>query len=57
MAEIEPQYASEYDDRTTEAVRSVLVEISQILGSRRDKNISCGQDATTELPRPSPFKT
>lgn len=32
MAEIEPQLASDYDDRTTAAVRSVLVEIGQILG-------------------------
>ena len=42
MAEIEPQYASEYDDRTTAAVRSVLVEISQILGSYRDKFVVIG---------------
>ena len=33
MAEVEPQYASDYDDRTTVAVKSVLVEIGQILGS------------------------
>ena len=31
MAEVEPQYASDYDDRTTVAVKSVLVEIGQIL--------------------------
>ncbi len=37
MAEVEPRYASEYDDRTTVAVRSVLVEIGQILGSYRGK--------------------
>ena len=29
----EAQHASEYDDRTTAAVKSVLVEIGQILGS------------------------
>ena len=29
----EPQAASDYDDRTTAAVRSVLIEIGQILGS------------------------
>ncbi len=29
----EPQYASDYDDRTTAAVKSVLIEIGQILGS------------------------
>ena len=33
MAEIEPQFASDYDDRTTIAVKSVLVEIGQVLGS------------------------
>lgn len=37
MAEIEPQLASDYDDRTTAAVRSVLVEIGQILGGYRGK--------------------
>ena len=37
MAEIDPQHASEYDDRTTAAVKSVLVEIGQILGSYRGK--------------------
>ena len=29
----EPQAASEYDDRTTAAVKSVLIEIGQVLGS------------------------
>ena len=33
MAAIEPLHASDYDDRTTAAVKSVLVEIGQILGS------------------------
>ena len=37
MAQVEPQYASDYDDRTTVAVRSVLVEIGQILGSYQGK--------------------
>ena len=37
MAEVEPQYASDYDDRTTVAVRSVLIEIGQVLGSYRGK--------------------
>ena len=32
MAELEPRYASDYDDRTTVAVKSVLVEIGQVLG-------------------------
>lgn len=33
MAPIEPEHAADYDDRTTAAVRSVLLEIGQILGS------------------------
>lgn len=40
MAELEkkePQSAADYDDRTTEAVRKVLIEIGQILGSFRGK--------------------
>ena len=37
MDEVEPQYASDYDDRTTVAVKSVLVEIGQILGSYRGR--------------------
>ena len=37
MAEIDPRRASDYDDRVTAAVRSVLVEIGQILGSYRGK--------------------
>ena len=37
MAEVEPQYASDYDDRTTAAVKSVLVEIGQLLGSYKGK--------------------
>ena len=37
MATIEPQSANDYDDRTTAAVRSVLVEIGQILGSFKGK--------------------
>jgi hypothetical protein len=40
MAEIdpkEPQSAADYDNRTTHAVRSVLVEIGQILGSFKGK--------------------
>ena len=37
MAEVDPQYASDYDDRTTVAVKSVLVEIGQILGSYRGR--------------------
>lgn len=37
MAELEPQFASDYDDRTTIAVKSVLVEIGQVLGSYEGK--------------------
>ena len=39
MAELrsEPQSANEYDDRTTAAVKSVLLEIGQILGSFQGK--------------------
>ena len=37
MAQVKPQYASDYDDRTTVAVRSVLVEIGQVLGSYQGK--------------------
>ena len=37
MVELEPQYASDYDDRTTVAVKSVLVEIGQVLGSYQGK--------------------
>lgn len=33
----DPQSAADYDDRTTEAVRSVLLEIGQLLGSHRDR--------------------
>src|ERR1700733_14159025 len=33
----DPQSAADYDDRTTAAVKSVLVEIGQILGSFRGK--------------------
>lgn len=33
----EPQSAADYDDRTTAAVRSVLVEIGQVLGSFKGK--------------------
>jgi hypothetical protein len=40
MAELtprQPQSAADYDDRTTSAVKSVLIEIGQILGSFRGK--------------------
>ena len=37
MAEIDPRRASDYDERATGAVKSVLVEIGQALGSYRDR--------------------
>ena len=37
MAEVEPQFASDYDDRITVSVKSVLVEIGQVLGSYQGK--------------------
>lgn len=37
MTSREPQSAAEYDDRTTAAVKSVLIEMGQILGSFRGK--------------------
>lgn len=45
--EVEPmnedlQSANQYDDRTTAAVRSVLVEIGQTLGSYRGKIATVG---------------
>src|ERR1700754_2090789 len=33
----EPQSAADYDDRTTAAVKTVLVEIGQVLGSFKGK--------------------
>jgi len=36
MIRQEPQSANDYDDRTTAAVKSVLVEIGQLLGSHRE---------------------
>ena len=37
MVEVGPQFATAYDDRTTVAVKSVLVEIGQVLGSYKGK--------------------
>ena len=37
MAEVDPRRASDYGDRTTVAVKSVLIEIGQILGTYRGK--------------------
>ena len=38
----EPQSAADYDDRTTAAVKAVLVEIGQILGGFRGKFVVVG---------------
>ena len=38
----DPQFASNYDDRTTAAVKSVLLEIGQILGEFRGKFVVIG---------------
>ena len=38
----EPQSAADYEERTARAVRSVLIEIAQILGSFRDKFVVVG---------------
>ena len=40
MDRIDPQSANDYDDRTTAAIKSVLVEIGQILGSFKGKSPS-----------------
>ena len=37
MDKVDPQSATDYDDRTTAAVKSVLVEIGQTLGSFQGK--------------------
>ncbi len=61
MAELtgEPQSAADYDDRTTAAVKSVLIEIGQILGSFHGKFaliggavpwLLLGQTADTDMP-------
>ena len=42
MAVIEPQSAAEYDDRTTAAVKSVLIEIRQVLGDFCGKFVVVG---------------
>jgi len=38
----EPQSAADYDDRTTAAVKSVRIEIGQVLGSLRGKFAAIG---------------
>ena len=38
----EPQSAAEYEERTVRAVRAVLIEIAQVLGSFRDRFVIVG---------------
>lgn len=42
MSPLEPQSAADYDDRSTEAVKSVLLEIGQTLGSFKGKFVVVG---------------
>ena len=42
MSPLEPQSAADYDDRSTQAVKSVLLEIGQILGSYKGKFVVVG---------------
>ena len=42
MSPLEPQSAAGYDDRSTQAVKSVLLEMGQILGSYKGKFVVVG---------------
>jgi hypothetical protein len=42
MRRLEPQSAADYDDRSTQAVKSVLLEMGQILGSYKGKFVVVG---------------
>ena len=42
MADMDPQFAAD-DDRTTSATKTVLVEISQILGSYKGSSSSSAE--------------
>ena len=42
MSPMEPQSAADYDDRSTQAVKSVLLEMGQILGSYKGKFVVVG---------------
>lgn len=53
MAGIEPRFAGDYDGRTTAAVKSVLVEIWQILGSFQGKFALIGGAVPWLLPSES----
>ena len=53
MVRIEPRFAHDYDDRSTVAVKSVLVEIGQILGSFEGKFVVIGGAVPWLLPSES----
>ena len=53
MAVKEPMSANDYDDRTTAAVKSVLLEIGQILGSFQGKFAVVGGAVPWLLPNES----
>lgn len=58
MDRVEPRFANDYDDRTTAAVKSVLVEIGQILGSFQGKFAVIGGAVPSGLPpraQPAPL--
>jgi hypothetical protein len=42
MSPLEPQSAADYDDKSTQAVKSVLLEMGQILGSYKGKFVVVG---------------
>ena len=46
----EPQSAAEYEERTVRAVRAVLIEIAQVLGSFRDRFVIVGGAVPWLLP-------
>ena len=50
IAPKEPKSAADYDDRTNAAVKTVLVEIGQILGSFKGKFAVIGVAATLKRP-------
>ena len=50
MTEVDRKTARDYDDRTARAVKSVLVEIAQILGSFKGKYVVIGGAVPWLLP-------
>ena len=53
MARIEQRFAHDYDDRLTAAIKSVLVEIAQVLGSYQGKFVVIGGAVPWLLPSES----